>query len=53
MGKGKDKKVTKNQQIEFWKYGINPILGYRLEPFTINSEIETTQTPLEYKHLDI
>ena len=39
MGRGPDKKITKEQQREFWKHGINPIIGRKYKG--MNYEPET------------
>ena len=40
MGKSKDKVVTKEQQIEFWKHNIHPILGYKIQEWHIQSRVK-------------
>ena len=49
MGKGKDRKITKDQIREFWKHGIHPITGLKKDRIKNDSVICEKQTPIAIK----
>jgi hypothetical protein len=43
MRKLKDLKVGEEMPYDFWNYNVNPILGYKYEPYRKNTAIETNK----------
>lgn len=49
--RGKKAKVTREMISEFWKYGINPITGFKKETIQSSKFKTEVPVPLKYKHL--